>query len=508
MGIRSGPRRDGVGPVARAVAGAGVAVCLMGSLAGCSGPEAEWGAEAEQYFADIHVSWNSGFANLGTFFAPEATIDTHTLTGRPLAVGRTAGVADLREHYQGDDLHARAEEPIYLSADGAIDPSRHYFPFGLTDVAVPQAPVYEFTGTFGATRMTWTGSKQSGQAIVGLRPDPVDRVVEDYLRVWMDPGQPNPGIYAAGAVLRDTLHEVSLTGSQISDAEAAGRAPLSLRGASLREIPDGEGPAVYALHDPSVADQPLDMVVLLLDLPAEGACQPHVGAALWLDDEGRITREERYHRVDSVRSCLDTKDLPSGWWQSLTRPAAEVTGTVAVAGNEITVWNGTPQREVLLRWALQRFAEAGLPAPAPTSVMFLPPVADPWAAYGFDPGDPGLVLPSTAEGCDAEGCEEWPAPERAFTLTELARRWVADAASLDRLAGFAEARGLEWAGRGAPQSRAALDLAVATVVWGLMDQPYDLPDTLTDRACDELAADFQALTQASTTGAACPPPGG
>ena len=79
---------------------------------------------------------------------------------------------------------------------------------------------------------------------------------------------------------------------------------------------------MYALHDPCVADQPLDMVVLLLDLPGEGACQPHVGAALWLDDEGRITREERYHRVDSVRACLDTKDLPSGWWESLTRPAA------------------------------------------------------------------------------------------------------------------------------------------------------------------------------------------
>ena len=179
---------------------------------------------------------------------------------------------------------------------------------------------------------------------------------------------------------------------------------------------------------------------------------PTSGVALWLDGEGRITREERYHRVDSVRSCLDTQDLPSGWWESLTRPAAQVTGTVAVAGNEVTVWNGTPEREALLRWALQRFADAGLPAPAPTSVMFLPPVADPWTTYGFEPGAPDLVLPSTAEGCDAEGCQEWPAPERAFALTELARRWAASAAALDRLADFAEARGLEWAGRGAPQS--------------------------------------------------------
>jgi hypothetical protein len=250
------------------------------------------------------------------------------------------------------------------------------------------------------------------------------------------------------------------------------------------------------------------MVVLLLDLPGEGACQPHVGVALWLDDEGRITREERYHRVDSVRACLDTKDLPSGWWQSLPRSTAQVTGTVAVAGDEVLVWNGTPQREGLLGWALQRFADAGMPAPAPNSVTFLPPVADPWTTYGFEPGTPNLVLPSTAEGCGEDGCDVWPAPERALTLTALARHWAATAASLARLAAFAETHELAWAGRAAAQSQPAQDLAAATVAWGLMDQPYDTPNTLAGSSCDQLAADFQALTLASTAGAACPPAGG
>lgn len=483
------------------MAGVGMSVALICSLAGCSGSEAEWGAEAERYFADIHVSWSSGFANLGTFFAEEATIDTHPLTDLGPVPGRTAGVAFLRDTFSDPDpqwdLECRAEEPPYLSADGAIDPSRITF-----GPAVPQAPVYEFAGTSGATRMTWTGSEQSAQMDIGLRPEPVDRVVQGYVRMWGQ-GQPTPEIYAAGATVRDTLHEVSLTGSQISDAAAAGAPPRGLRGASLREIPDDEGPAVYV-----VPDEPLPMVVVLLDLPGKGDCQPHVGAALWLDDEGRIIREERYHRVDSVRSCLDAQDLPSGWWESLVPRAAQVTGTVTVAGDEVTVWNGTPQREALLRWALQRFADSGLPTPVPTSVTFLPPVADPWTAYDFDRGSPELVLPSTAEGCDAQGCQEWPAAERAFALTELARRWAADAASLDQLSGFAEALGLEWAGRGAPQSSAAMDLAVATVAWGLMDQPYAPPDTLAERACDQIAADFLALTLASTAGAACPPGGG
>ena len=206
--------------------------------------------------------------------------------------------------------------------------------------------------------------------------------------------------------------------------------------------------------------------------------------------------------ICSLAACSD----PESELGAAAEPA-HVTGTVAVAGSEVTVWNGTPEREVLLRWALQRFADAGLPAPVPTSVMFLPPVADPWTTYGFEPGAPDLVLPSTAQGCDAEGCQEWPTPERAFALTELAHRWVDSAAALDLLAEFAEARKLEWAGRGAPQSSAAMDLAEATVAWGLMDQPYDLPDTLAERSCDQLADDFLALTQASTPGAACPPDG-
>jgi hypothetical protein len=486
------------------VVGASVVVALSWSLTGCTSPEAEWGAEAEHYFADMHSSWRSGFANLGTFFAPDATIDTHTLTCKPLAAGRAQGLADLREEFGFGGLEVSADEPPYLSADGAIDPSRFY-PSGLT---VPQAPVYEFAGTSGATRMNWTATAQSGQAIVGLRPEPVDRVIADYLRMWTGEGQPSPGLYAGDAMLRDTLHEVSLTGSRINDAAAAGDVPFGLRGASLREVPAKGGPAVYALHNPCVDDQPLHMVVLLLDLPGEGDCEPHVGAVLWLDAQGRITREERYHRVDSVRSCLDTQPLPSAWWEVLSPRAARVTGTVAVGGDEIIVWNGTPQREALLGWALQRFADAGLPAPAPTSVTFLPPVADPWTAYGFEPGAPDLVLPSTAEGCDAEGCDAWPTAERVFALTELARFWAASDTSWTRLNVFAAARGLDWEDFDVPESQQVANLATAIMTWGLMDQPYDPPDTLADFSCDQLAADFQALTLASTAGAACSPAGG
>ena len=82
------------------------------------------------------------------------------------------------------------------------------------------------------------------------------------------------------------------------------------------------------------------------------------------------------------------------------------------------------------------------------------------------------------------------------------------AAMLRGLADFAETHELAWTGRAAPQSQPAQDLAAATVAWGLMDQPYDLPDTLAGSSCEQLAADYQALTLASATGGACPSPGG
>ena len=126
---------------------------------------------------------------------------------------------------------------------------------------------------------------------------------------------------------------------------------------------------------------------------------------------------------------------------------------MAVAGNEVTVWNGTPQREVLLRWALQRFADAGLPAPAPTSVMFLPPVADPWTTYGFEPGDPGPGPAQHRGGLRRRGLPGVAGPGTGLHPHRAGPPLGGHRRPLDRLAGFAEARRLEWAGRGAPQSR-------------------------------------------------------
>ena len=68
-------------------------------------------------------------------------------------------MAFLREFFGAGGVESDADEPPYLSADGAIDPSRWFDDL----FTVPQAPVYEFASTFGATRMTWTGSSDSGR---------------------------------------------------------------------------------------------------------------------------------------------------------------------------------------------------------------------------------------------------------------------------------------------------------------------------------------------------------
>ena len=144
---------------------------------------------------------------------------------------------------------------------------------------------------------------------------------------------------------------------------------------------------------------------MLLSVDDGSGCPGDMAVAVSLDEQKRITREERYHRIDSLGRC--TTGALSGWWDSTPIPdAAPVvrTGTMDLAGFDVAIWNGTPDPSPLVRWAVQRFADAGLTPPIPTSVTFLPRGDDPWSLYGFAEGSsaPDLALP-------------FPAPRRAAT---------------------------------------------------------------------------------------------
>ena len=74
--------------------------------------------------------------------------------------------------------------------------------------------------------------------------------------------------------------------------------------ATLHEIPGGGGPAYYLGGEQSrLAAKKVDWMVMLLSVDDGSGCPGDMAVALSLDDEQRITHEERYHRVDSLGRC-------------------------------------------------------------------------------------------------------------------------------------------------------------------------------------------------------------
>jgi hypothetical protein len=236
----------------------------------------------------------------------------------------------------------------------------------------------------------------------------MEAIANDYLAAWAGPDAAAlEALYTEQAQLRDSLAGLQLVGrDRLAEAAAAAPQGGGLAGATLRDIPEAGGPALYINGPQSRRPDQIDRLVLLLDVPGDEDCPGQVGVVLWLDADQRIIREERFHRVDAWRRCADQDQLTSGWWDSVITPnprAFTRTGEVIVNGQRVALWSGTPQREQLLRWALQQFSDAGLPPPIPTSVTFAPFDDDPWGTHGFVKGAPDLVMPDSAGACPPTG---------------------------------------------------------------------------------------------------------
>jgi hypothetical protein len=314
-------------------------------------------------------------------------------------------------------------------------------------------------------------------------------------------------LYADGAVVRDSMAGLSLEGPAAIGAAAAG--PVSggaLTGAVRHTIADEGGPAVYG-------NGANDRLVQLLTVDDGSGCPGEMAVAHWLDGaQGLIVREERYHRVDALRRCTDPADLPSGWWDAVTVPdpaGITRTGMLDVRGEQVAIWNGTPELEQLLSWGLGRFADAVLPAPIPASVTFLPPEGDPEDRYGFVHGGNATdiaVLVTTDQACPDEECPPWPTPVKAAMLHQLARVWLAENLPQVSADEFAQERGMVWSGRGLTWAEQATELAAETLTWGLMDEPYLVDERLGAPPCQALAKDFQELTGALPDPRSCAEP--
>jgi hypothetical protein len=487
-----------------------LAVGLLGTglIAACSPSEGQWAATAEQFFAAFHEAQATGVTNAALFYADDVDVDMRSESG--WYTGRPARVQAMRDSWMTsadpDSLEVTAEEPIYLSLDGAVDPARLDIP--AQPVHFSTAYVYTVSDE-GITSQTFAASRLVGE-FFGLL-DPNQRYWwDEYLRAW-SAGDPSAvqAFYADGAVVRDSMAGLRLEGPAAIAAAAEG--PVSggaLTGAVRHTIADEGGPASFGNGDK-------DREVQLVTVDDGSGCPGEMAVALWLDGaEGLIVREERYHRVDALRRCTDPADLPTGWWDAVTVPdpaGITRTGMLDVRGEQVAVWNGTPELEQLLSWALGRFADAALPAPIPASVTFLAPDGDPEARYGFVHGGDVTdiaVLVAAVQACPDGSCEEWPAQAKAATLHPLAHLWLAANVTRWNADLFAQERGMVWSGPGLPWAEQASELAAETLTWGLMDEPYQVDLRLGDPPCLTLAADFQALTNSYADPRACAEPVG
>lgn len=504
--MQSGWRMGGGG----SIVGIAVSVAIAVAGSGCTPQPDQWASGAQEYVDALHTAHATGFTNVAQFYAEEATVDDQvpdTFRGS----GRAVIAQWKRDYWQPDPGAGRnpadttqqtSDEIPYVSTRGLLDPSWiHADPY-----VIRGAYDYE-VGPAGITSHTWLAARHTADHHLGVFTTAVDPLADAYLAAWggQDPAAA-AALYAPGAVLEDSVLGIRLSGpGPIATAARTPPGQGGLPGATLHEIIDDFGPAVY-VHVGGPSGNDVIGLGLLLGVPGEGGCTWAIGARIALDDDGLITREERFHRIDSARTCIGVGSLPSGWWDTVRTPDPQAftpTGTITMDAGRTTLWNSTPQREKLLRWALQRFTAAALPPLTLTSVTFAAPVADPWTEYGFMPGALDVVLPSTADGCPAEGCDEWPESSRSQALASLSGAWLADRAQEASLAEFSQRHGLSWAGPQSDDSWATWDRAGATIAWGLADWASPIPDALAPSSCAELVAEFLALAQSTPVRPAC-----
>ncbi len=501
-----------------ALVGVVLAACTSGPELPASSPS--WGSRAQQYLAAVHDAQAVGYSNLAQFLAPDAEVDYGLIdydgVGRGPAIQAMRDLAqDLRVTLGGRDPSDTStwtfDEPAYVSLDGAVDVAR----LTTASFTVPTAWTYALRSD-GIRSAVWAGSVQAGEEYEVLARPPLERIGRAYVAAW-GAGDPEAvaSLYAAEAQVDDSLTGVRLRGStDIGRAAGQPWAAGGLQGAVLHEIPQGGGPAIY-VNAESTGGGPIDRMVLLLHVEEVGGCPGDVAVSLHLDGS-TILSEQRYHRVDSPTGCW--AGTPSGWWDHVRIPNPRAilrTATMNVSGLDVAIWNGTPDLPPLLTWGLQRFADAGLPAPIPTSVTFLGMSEDPWADYGFEEGstapDLALALPASL-ACPPEGCTRWPLLAKAAVLHQLAHQYLADPdyprwadplVGPSRMAPFLAEHDLTWLDPSREWDEQASQLAAETVSWGLMDEPYVVDARMGTPTCAELAADFALLTGSTPEPRSC-----
>ena len=277
-----------------------------------------------------------------------------------------------------------------------------------------------------------------------LRGDPrmlaVQKAAQDWATAWSSASATAVAdLYAPTATVTDELMAVrTQSRDEVTALTALPAQSGGLNRVTIDRLPDASGPAIFVATPPGLHHSDPMRSMALLVTAGEGDQGPgHLAVVLNLDEQGRITHEERYHRVDTLTRCIDAGPGAAAtgprWWDAVTIPPAVAkipTGYLTLDGRDVAMFNSTPGLDGLVTWAADRFTEAGLSPPNVTEVSFYGEHLD--VCKGVDGRIYGLATGTTLALCfvdktactDPATCTQWTAQAKATTLHELAHLWI------------------------------------------------------------------------------------
>ena len=478
----------------------------LASALSCGAPPTDqpWAAEAEAYVEAMDdTGARSITEQVRRFYDADVVVDTWR-TSRSACEGTPACEEWLTARF-GATTDETTTGMLFLDTRGAVRMVHRSWTSGVASELV----VLDIGPGGRVTTELQPRSVDDVQAVLGPAVTASLRELDAaHLDVWADPDPAAVAArYAPDAELVDGLLGIRLTGRDaIAGHAMAERFAAPATPATVLVDVDGREAVYIYLPDavPAGPSVPYQLFVIQTrGAPAQ--CPGTTVVALTLRD-GLIEHERRYHEIGAARRCADDLTVPAGWWTGLVVPSLpdQVTGTVVVAGAQVTVHDGTPALERYLRWGLERFVAGGLPVPTVALVGFdedLHPAQCPNDRDGCcidDERGAAIYICATEDDiCTDAGCRTISVRWRRLLLHELAHAWMREHVDQDTQAQFLALRGLTaWDDPAAPWDRRGVEHGAEILAWGLMDEPV-VPYRLGASSCDELAAGFGLLTATS-----------
>jgi hypothetical protein len=477
-----------------------VAVTAACSVTGHSDRDGDvWAGNVDRWLRNSQAALRAGIPNLSAFLSPDVVID-HSGTAEGHAVGRDAALS-LYRVLQLRDPDRALRLPAYVSPAGAVVLSHWALP---PPVRGQDAALAMTFSAAGLQRQESALSVDSGRRRLAtwrtgaLARDwrPLEVIADRYVSAWSE------GDRGAATALYDSAVAVHdrLQGMRVDGLGSVLRRLDTTTDMQLDRLPNAGGPAVFGVTTP-LRDS-FDQAVLLVTVNDDGNCPGHVAVVLELGPTGKVTSEERYHRLDDARRCLDPSGRPGGWWDRLNVPAPiplERTGSVRAGRAVIEIWNGTAELRQLIGWALDRYTHAGMPLPRPESITFYPAAPEQCSGYAGLASGPRLTEINLCFGaeqaCPRGTCPPWSERSRHLVLHELAHTWMSQYLDDARRQRYVEAVDMRWWDRDDPWDRRAIERAAETIAWGLDAERAPVRE-FGSPSDERLAEEFRLLTAA------------